>query len=325
MQIKFFITALTFLAYQYANAQQYSYVPFPKNNTVWIQQYHLNRDSVLNINIIVTSEDTFMYQRNYKKVFTFSTPSFQQANASFLGGIREDSLKRVFYIGKSFLYKSPAVSNDSTEILLYNFSVNIGDTLQVEDYPNLIDDSLVVRSIDTIILGNQTRRLIKIGLPTADFPEEIFTYVTWLEGVGKLNNFGCDYGGVLSGNSDRVLTDLRRFSLHFLISGNDTIYTSSTNNGCYGYVGIFNPEAKITTATIFPNPTNTELTIFTTNSSIKTVKLYNLTGQLVLEQNLLNTPQNQSNIDVSLLKIGLYNCVVELANGSTSTQRLIKE
>jgi hypothetical protein len=45
----------------------------------------------------------------------------------------------------------------------------------------------------------------------------------------------------------------------------------------------------------------------------------------VLEQNLLNTPQNQSNIDVSLLKIGLYQCVVELANGSTSAQRLIKE
>jgi hypothetical protein len=76
---------------------------------------------------------------------------------------------------------------------------------------------------------------------------------------------------------------------------------------------------------LYPNPTNTELTIFTTNSSIKTVKIYNLTGQLVLEQNLLNTPQNQSNIDVSLLKIGLYQCVVELANGSTSAQRLIKE
>ena len=30
----------------------------------------------------------------------------------------------------------PSVSNDSTEILLYNFNVNVGDTLQVEKYPN---------------------------------------------------------------------------------------------------------------------------------------------------------------------------------------------
>ena len=45
----------------------------------------------------------------------------------------------------------------------------------------------------------------------------------------------------------------------------------------------------------------------------------------MLENNLTNTHQNQINIDASILKTGLYQCVVELANGQSSTQRLVKE
>jgi hypothetical protein len=318
----FFLIVST--AFQQLSAQQYSYIKFPDDNEVWVQQLHFV-DSVANLNVIVTNEDTIIHEQTYKKVFVFNSSVFLPSTATFLGGIREDSLKRVFYIGKSILYKMPAAGNDSAEILLYNFSVNVGDTLQVEDYPNLIDDSLVVRSIDTIILGNQTRRLIKIGLPIADFPEERFNYVTWLEGVGKLNNFYCDYGGLLSGNLDRIQIDLSRFSLHFLTHGGDTIYTSPYNSRCYGYVGLFKPEVGIINSTIFPNPTTNQFTISVTTSTIKTVKIYNLTGQLVLEQKLSNTNQNQVSIDASFLKTGLYQCVVELANGSTSTQRLIKE
>lgn len=178
--------ALLLLCYDLTQAQNYTYTTFPTNNTVWVQQMHFI-DSTVNFNVIVTSEDTIIGGHNYKKVFVFNSSIFQPSAATFLGGLREDSLKRVFYIGKSFLYKMPSVSNDSTEILLYNFNVNVGDTLQVEKYPNLIDDSLVVRSIDTIILGNQTRRLIKIGLPTAGYPSGYYNW-NWKDLHEEISN-----------------------------------------------------------------------------------------------------------------------------------------
>ena len=108
------------------------------------------------------------------------------------------------------------------------------------------------------------------------------------------------------------------------ISYKHPIYIAN-NYPCTFTTGVLEANFTQQGATIFPNPTNQFFTVSVNNSSIKLVKLYNITGQLVLEQNLLNTHQSQINIDASSLKTGLYNCVVELANGSTASQRLIKE
>jgi ELWxxDGT repeat protein len=69
---------------------------------------------------------------------------------------------------------------------------------------------------------------------------------------------------------------------------------------------------------IYPNPTNNTFSIKTDNTNNTTVKVFSLTGQLLLE-----TKQIQ-NIDIAQLPAGIY-MVQIAADGKTQIQKLVKE
>ncbi|MBW7846040.1 MAG: T9SS type A sorting domain-containing protein, partial [Bacteroidia bacterium] len=76
---------------------------------------------------------------------------------------------------------------------------------------------------------------------------------------------------------------------------------------------------------LFPNPAINKLSLQVSNSAIKAIKIYTITGQQVFEKQAALNNQTECTIDVSQLHFGLYQCVVELNNGSTITKRWIKE
>ncbi len=89
-----------------------------------------------------------------------------------------------------------------------------------------------------------------------------------------------------------------------------------------------NPVAPVTSFGIYPNPASSTLEVAFENrdNSVKnTLRIYNVAGQVVAEQNLDATPGFHAKaVDISSLKNGVY--IVNLENGGhILTQKLIKE
>ncbi|WP_179353237.1 T9SS type A sorting domain-containing protein [Winogradskyella vidalii] len=94
----------------------------------------------------------------------------------------------------------------------------------------------------------------------------------------------------------------------------DHVYFSTSND-------VLSTETfELSKITMFPNPANTEISISSKNS-MDTIKFYNVLGKEVL---VVNPKSNNSIIDISNLKSGIY--IVKLtADGKTTSTKLIKE
>lgn len=72
---------------------------------------------------------------------------------------------------------------------------------------------------------------------------------------------------------------------------------------------------------LFPNPVKDILTINLANQSFNSYKIYNLTGQIVLNY----TQNNQNQINVSTLENGIYFIKITTDNGKSITKKVIKK
>jgi choice-of-anchor B domain-containing protein len=105
----------------------------------------------------------------------------------------------------------------------------------------------------------------------------------------------------------------------FFASGN--IVISDINRGFFLVKsnGLGITEAQQIQFSVYPNPSESDITITSANNPISTVEIYNVLGQLVLN---LNFSDNFSeNIDISSLRSGLY--LIKI-NGSTTKKVLVK-
>jgi hypothetical protein len=105
----------------------------------------------------------------------------------------------------------------------------------------------------------------------------------------------------------------------FFASGN--IVISDINRGFFLVKsnGLGITEAQQIQFSVYPNPSESDITITSANNPISTVEIYNVLGQLVLN---LNFSDNFSeNIDISSLRSGLY--LIKI-NGSTTKKLIVK-
>ncbi len=73
---------------------------------------------------------------------------------------------------------------------------------------------------------------------------------------------------------------------------------------------------------IFPNPATTKLTLLTKLTEQHTIEIYNITGQLVLKENMST---NTKEINISELNKGIYILKIIAKNGAVKTEKIIKE
>lgn len=93
-------------------------------------------------------------------------------SCTYFGSIRSDSLKKVFFIGKGL----------STESLLYDFNLNVGDTLPLSfNYFSYEYNINIVSSIDSILIDGVYRK--KYNICTTTYPPYIFASL--IEGIGS--------------------------------------------------------------------------------------------------------------------------------------------
>jgi len=169
-------------------AQEYKYVPFPQSDAIWSEMYVTHEDSPpIYERFALNGEDTVIGTYNYKKIYMFLDTVFDKSTATYVGGLREDSDKKVWFKDaiKIHDFKPFYLIPDSEEILLYDFSVNVGDTIKKGNfdvffpgamgYGNSLMPPIIVNQIDTIRIGNSLRKKIQFNWWVGE----------WIEGIGS--------------------------------------------------------------------------------------------------------------------------------------------
>jgi len=284
--IPFFLISL-WLFPQSSFSQVNSYF---QNNPVWLvhgshvfsgpsclqyddYNYYTNGDTILNSlvykKIFMKGQTTFSWMTSppappscsIPYYYIFSAPSYYMRSA-----------------GKRMFFKQPS---DTSEYLLYNFNLQVGDTIPMSHYNN--NPNLTISAIDSISTpyGYRKRFMLKSqGLNAQYLIEGIGTSYGLMEGYQQ----GSDGG-----------TDLVCFSLN-----NISCYPA-TGSDCNLAVGIDTPERKVSVS-VFPNPMNQYVTFqFGVDIVDAELNIYNVYGknirsirnvsgkQLILERKDLNS------------------------------------
>ncbi len=211
--------------------------------------------------------DTVINSKPYLRVYD------EGPYGTFLRGfIREDSDKKVWQI------------DHGEEILLYDFSANVGDTIPTRrEYDELIVDSITNVSI------NQTIRK-KYWLSSLHYEGSYYSE-TWIEGIGSNK-------GLLSSASMAVVGGYEEL---LCVHDNGTlIYKNPEYNTCDKITAVENIENA--NLKIYPNPAKEFVYIENLPSQISMVEVCDITGKTLKTIDLNQT----QNIDVKNLKQGIY-------------------
>lgn len=215
-------------------------------------------------------EDTLINSFEYKKVWRCNDSL--QSSWYVDGYIREDSLKRVYLypINNEYITSS---ENKFEDILVYNFGLNIGDSLEL---PLSMGYYIYLDSIKNEILENSTDTIKKLFFGAHSYVEAI-----WYEGIGSSK-------GILSGLNAISLLGADFYLVCYY--ENETLkYHNDYFDNCFprpypdGIKQLKETDKKIKTTT-----TSSEI-IFDfekINSLGSNLKLYNLNGQQIYNINL---------------------------------------
>lgn len=256
------------------------YHPFPDSNACW------------NINMsqgmcfmggfssedysIIISGDTIINNQTYHKLTTpwvevVSTGGCTQQNFSgYKGAIRQDtSGKKVFFVPPS----------ESEEHLLYDFTMEVGDT--VRGYLQIFNSPTdIVTEIDSVLVGDNYHKRWSIN-PCYG--------IYLIEGVGS--TFG------LLAPSPGCVTDMDYYTISCFSQGGQSLYPDPLSE-CELITTTNNQELVSDAIHIFPNPTNGSFTVaFDRPNEIYDIRLSGINGNIVFQKKTKN-PSTVSIIDI---------------------------
>lgn len=138
-----------------ASAQTYH--PLVKENAVW-RDYYEDINLVTELNQYVIQGDTIIDSTNYKKLYNCDYSPSLISNKILVGGIREDSTKKVYVILRCSALIQGLWLPNGDEHLIYDFSLNVGDSIKKPIWINNSDSIMTVTSIDSVLIGNSYRK-----------------------------------------------------------------------------------------------------------------------------------------------------------------------
>lgn len=238
--------------------------------------------------------DTTISDLNYKKIWR-SNDSLQ--TSWYIDGyIREDTSKKVFLypINKEYVF------NDNEEVLIYDFNLNIGDSIEL---PFNSEEYIYLKSIVYEKLENQTDSIMTF-LFNSTTDMNGYEIAKWYERIGSK-------GGVLNGlNLTSIVGSY--FSLVCYYENNILNYHNDNFTTCFpeGYPDAIYPISNKEFYNLFFE--NGEL-YFENHSNIMNpinLKIYNTFGQLIFSQKVKN--KNFIKVDVNNFDNGIYIYRIEL-------------
>ena len=273
-----------------------NYYPFPTSEAIW----NIVGDNCLypvgyRIRFGLYG-DTIINSKLYSKIFDLYDSTLIHPYSTYFGAIRENDEKQVFLLMEPY-----------PEILLYDFSLNVGDTIWYEyggaiAYGNFVfwqqSHYRVVLNIDSILLENNEYRK-RISFSGVYSMSDV-----WVEGIGSI---------IWAGLLNPIITDI-------VTNGDGYYFACFKHHGQVFYLNnpfcdkcfcqllsdiniLNNNQLGIK---IFPNPSINNINIeFKNSNQIKyTLSLYNAHGQLVRQIDHITT--ERVIIERENLKTGIY-------------------
>ena len=189
----------------------------------------------------------------------------------------------------------------ATDILIYDFTAQVGDTLRFGDFHEF--DYFVVDSISIEQIGGTDRRKFWFGLEY-DFMGEPVAIETWTEGIGS------DMGLLFSGWYYTTGGYYKALCFH---QNGELVW----QNDYYGTCMIDAVEEEVAPAvTVYPNPASETVRIEGLEPA--EVQVYNTLGQMV------KTVKDSHEINMAGLPQGVYLLRIADADGNIYTNKITK-
>jgi len=309
---KIFFLAILLLQLSFAKTQ--TYYPFPDSNAVWVSYLECQDSDAQCINLdsarIYYDGDTVINGYNYKKLrasvakYSYYDPFCMCGGSAvqdgWLGFLRQDIPNRKVYLKNYPINPNDPFSPcDTSEVLLYDFTLNIGDTLKG---PLAISwhqtPTPVVIKIDSVLIGGGYRRVIVLdtNYHCSAIIEGIGSVGGLLEPLGKVNYFTVTVPQLICFEGDTF-----KLTGTYLICGDYMTFSDScsllvTNSDRAYYFK--NP------ILIYPNPTDERIIINSEKHYLPLkISLYNILGIKFLETETL---VQQTILNLSFLPKGIY-------------------
>ncbi len=247
-------------------SQGYQYIPFPTSGAIWSEVYFFSESEWPKIKnyerFTLNGEDTIMNGISYKKLYLFCDSVFNKSTATCVGGIREDQNKRIFYKGNWIHSHKPRDLDETGEVLLYDFSVAVGDTLRGGNGGMYNLYWLIVNRIDTVEIGGTLRKRIRFD----DIP-----WVEWIEGIGNIR-------GLLFTSGDLPIDNIYNDLICFKQNG-VTQYYNTEYPDCFPVLHIEAAET-VTRISVYPNPASNYIHFNFGENNIKSIVIIDCNGNL---------------------------------------------
>jgi hypothetical protein len=241
--------------------------------------------------------DTLVNDKKYSKLYYSYNSDYDFKYTGII--VREDS-NRVYF--RNF--------NDTTELKLYDFNLNVGDTITTAGIGPCslgiyYDYFYTIIDVDTIIIDNTPLKRLIIN--DAEF--DLNVPFEWIEGIGS--NFGlfsrfCCWDGMSP-------------ELFCCSQDGKIIYQSKTaqkRNACYIEMGI--EDLSNFNINVYPNPTTSNINIDIENNHAFLI-MFDMTGKIIQQKHIYNNCV----LDLSNYPIGVYTVNLFSERGSIS-RRIIK-
>lgn len=310
-----------------------SYFPFPDSVGIWRQtsthDQGFSMYELTNYNIFLNG-DTIIDNALYSKLYTYSCGTFMiptsypnppfncpvdTSNAVYYGALR-DVNKKIYFLPDS-LYNSTRMypfcftSNTGNgwpslneELLLYDFNVNVGDTVLYETLDSL---KMVITSIDSVLIQSNFRKRYNYNL--------LYNWSMQCVPFGAGYNYVEGIGDIYSGLFSLFIWYFENSENLNCFEDNQIYYSSPNSSGCLLSnlkENLFENDLKI-----YPNPSSSKLFIELENPTPTSIRLFDINGK-----EIFSTTINQvtSTIDVSSFKRGLYFVKLVDEKGTTKSQ-----
>ncbi len=250
--------------------------PYPEDTTFSTLTYKFSGDTTI---------DSQTYHKLYESNEKFPT------NWNLWCFMREDTDKRIWYRRES----------DNEEMLMYDFSVETGDSVFVGLYEPVY---LYVDSISEIIV-NQTDRK-KYWLSCKTMPEYS---EAWIEGIGSSK-------GICWSGSVNIVGGW--FWFLCMSENGELIYRNPNYETCYLMTGI--SETNKPVIQIYPNPMKNNFRVENiSNIEIESISLININGQITKQFD-----SKKTQFDISKISSGLYFLKISYKNGELIEKVIIE-
>ena len=244
--------------------------------------------------------DTVINEKEYKKMYISlkENPIFPH-DWSLHSFMREDENKKVWQLKSSYW-------GDLWEELLYDFSLEIGDTVQSAANCYVIVEDIA----DEIMHNGDVRKVFRFS-KNCFYEDDDYSFIMedyWVEGIGSNYGLLIPFGSELTGGFYELLCFHENDGLIFFNEEYKTCYKSS--------VGINTYDNRIN---IFPNPTTNVFNIENIdNLNIRAISIFNIQGQMIRQYDI-----NSTQLDVSNISSGLYFIKIFTSGGECIVKKVI--